>query len=793
MWTVFLAFGFKNIPAFGPLLDPRAGIWVARTALEDNKIVTGLGAPVDVFVDKAGVPHFFAADEFDLYRAQGFVMASQRLFQMDISSRVTAGELSALVGQAALMMDQFFLNFGMRESAQLELKKYAEDSITLRSLQAFVDGVNAYVDQMSGLPPEYLVLNARPKRFEPIHVIHMAKLLTFNLSGRSFDLAITQVQQKLGTAKTLELFPEFLPARFEDFILSHTSTEPKRKREIPDRFTFVSQLKNIPQLPLANPGNGSNNWAVAGKKSSTGFSIMANDTHLGLSLPNVWYENQLSCPEFNVYGVSLNTIPGIVLGFNRDVAWGTTNGTTDVLDFYEIEFEDENSLRYKYGDSWLDAEYFKHVIFVKGEAPRTHYVLLTRWGYVVYREGRMGLVADWLGHKAKGLELTSVRRLFSARDYRECLQSLASWKAPLQNFICVDKHNISLQHTGLIPKREIGIGRFIMDGSKVGDPLGQSLPEGAVPALINPTEGFVLSANQKVIGPALPYYLGWDYEEPFRAREIRQFLNSKNKLSPEDMIFLQNSALDGQARVLLPLMLAYGPRAQDLSDPQRELLERLKKWNFLMNSQDYEPTFFKAWLQQLNQQIFADEYDLGTQKFYPKSMRLAWLIERASKDPNGIDADWVDIKNTPKRENLSDLLTSSYLKAWQDLTDQFHNDNYKHWRWGYKTNPILRHVGRIPGFARQVLQMDGSSEGVRGLNNFHGPVYKIVVAFKKNLPEGWIQLPGHNDGNPISPDYDRHVDDWAKGRMRRVEFYQTLDEARARSVRTYRLLPAQEL
>ncbi|NJL23855.1 MAG: penicillin acylase family protein [Calothrix sp. SM1_5_4] len=246
-------------------------------------------------------------------------------------------------------------------------------------------------------------------------------------------------------------------------------------------------------MPAA--GNGSNNWAVGPEKSATGHSILANDTHLGLTLPNIWYENQLSCPEFNVYGVALISVPGIINGFNSEVAWGPTNGTTDALDYYETEFEDESSLKYRFHGRLEAAEVKRETVLVRGGDPLSVDVIWTKLGVLMHREGRYGLVANWMGHRP-GLELKAVRGLYAAKTAAQCLDSFTDWFVPLQNFICADRGRVSILHAGRVPRREIGEGRFIMDGQFAKDPFASTQPS---PRIDNAP--VVFSGQPKILGP----------------------------------------------------------------------------------------------------------------------------------------------------------------------------------------------------------------------------------------------------------------------------------------------------
>ncbi len=786
LWVAFLALGAGPAPALGPMLALRGGVWDHSPQRFADQKIPGLKEPVTVTIDKNGVPHIFARGESDLYRTQGFLMASQRLFQMDLMTRITDGTLSEWFGERTAKTDDFFVRFGMRESARKDLERFSKDAHTKMLLEAFADGVNAYIDSAESLPAEYKVLNIRPKRFTPLHVMHMGKQLTFGLAGRSYDVYLSRIQQVLGTAKTLDLFPQFDMPDLDDFVVPSKGKKILRAERVDD-FPFVTKLGGIPFFPLPAAGNGSNNWAVSAKKSTTGFSLMANDTHLGHTLPNIWWETQLSTPGFNVYGVALVAVPGIINGFNKDLAWGPTNGTLDVLDYYEIEFENETSNRYKYGDQWLEPQVQMERIHIRRGKSKDIAVLWTKYGVVLHREQTRGLAMSWTGHQTDD-ELKAIRGLFAAQTIDECMKSFSSWAAPVQNFICADKTDVAIQHSGFLPERKIGEGRFIMDGrGTLATPFAKSIADSKRPRIVRPAEGFVFSANQRVTDAGYPYYMGWDFEDPFRAITIRRRLNEKEKYSPEDLVKIQNDAYELPAELALPLMLQALTQLPD--EPEmREAIQALKKWDLINTPDSFAAAVFKAWFESFATAIFADEFAVQSKSFRPKDPRFIQLLRRVLNDPKDSDSQWVDNKETKdKIETLSDAALTSLYMAWSKMTDRMGKD-HKQWNFKKWNRARMEHAGRLPGFGSGILDMAGSADSIRGNAGAHGAVYKIVVALGE-WPKAWIQVPGGNSGDPFSRAYERFVTDWAAGQMRDVEYYRDLSEAESRAAQVIHFTP----
>lgn len=778
LWIGLLARGAGRLPPLMRILDLYAGVWSHQPSQLGDSQLPGLKEPVHITWDKAGVPHFFASNEADLYRAQGFVMASQRLFQMDLVTRQAAGRLSEWVGDMTMDYDRFNVRLGMRESARRTHEKFAQDPHTKMAMQSFAEGINAYIDVMPRAPVEYLILGARPERFSAERLVYMDKSLTFNLAGRSFAPVLSALQQQLGTDKVLDLFPEFLPPEYEDYIVPDNPKALRRAPETAALFGFKTGLKSIPAFPLANPSNGSNNWAVGPAKSKTGHSIVANDTHLNYSLPNIWYENQLSTPEFNVYGVALVALPGIINGYNSKIAWGPTNGTTTVLDWFEIEFENETSLRYKYKGEWIEPDLVQEETIVKaGAEPEKIQVVWTKLGTLMHREGRLGLTALWMGHRTEQ-EFKALRGLYTAGTYEECRKSFTSWAVPIQNFICADAKTVSIRHTGFLPKRQVGEGRFIMDGRNTAPTMTEAVPETLHPQVVGAP--YVHSANQKVVGPHYPFYLGWDYEDPYRGIMIRRRLEAADKFTPEDIMRMQNDSYDLQAAMALPLLLK-NLKEEGLSEAQRAAVQKLREWIYDATAAKTEPALFKAWFWALRSEVFEGTYQIASWKpLNVKSMRVAWLLKRLDANPQDSDAQWL-------KAPLPEVVTRAFTRAWEQLAAQFGADPAK-WTWTAYNRTQLPHVARLPGFGSKVLPMDGSGQALRGNHGNHGPVYKAVFELG-DAPKAWMQVPGGNNGDPLSPEFERFVEEWAAGEMREVEFYKDLDEAKSKAVSTTVLRP----
>lgn len=780
---VLVARPLGALPALAPLLNLSTGIWNHSAPQPRTQSLSGLKATVRVAIDAHGVPHIFAENDYDLYLAQGFVTAQFRLFQMDLTTRVAQGRLSELVGEKGLEWDRYFVKFGMREYVDSTWERMRSDPRRAEAVEAFVAGVNLWISQLDSrtVPPEYKLLGLWPEKFSSRRVASLLILMAYNLTGRSFDLEATQFRKKASLEKALDLWPEKMPEHLESFVVPNPQAQG-RVPGISKHAEYEAHVQDFPTTFQPAEGNGSNNFAVGPKKSETGASIVANDTHLSFSLPNVWFETQLITPDKNTYGVTFPMAPGVVLGFTPEVAWAVTNGTTDVLDWFEVEFRDETSWDYKWGEDWVRASPERATVEVKNGSPQTVEVVKTGAGFLMKREGRWGLVAKWVGFRM-GEEVSAVLDLNRAKNFADCAKALDHWFVPVQNWICADAQNIGIFHRGWIPVRESGEGQFVQAATPRAWSENIAFPE--LPQLINPTEGFVQSANQRVVPTSYRYFMGWDYEDPVRAQVIRRKLESREKFNSQDLMDLQNDSFEIHAEQALPLLLKHLSMSE-LSPDQTGMKLRLEKWSHQAEAQGVETLFFKTWWTELRKSILADDWrEIDSSPRLPRT-RLQWLLERLDQNSQDSDQHWVDDHTTEKSETLGDQVTRSFLKAWEELGKEY-GGNPNHWKWSHES-PVFPHLLKLPGFGMGPIVSDGSGQTVRANRKVHGPTYKLVVQLGSSL-KAWSMVPGGASGDPFDPQYGRFLSEWAEGKMKEVYFWRSWEEARSQATTIFELQP----
>lgn len=776
------------IPAIGPILHPHTGIWSVSPSLfegapESKALdIPGLQGKVTVHVDQDQVKHIFAESDHDLYVAQGFVVASDRLWQMEFVTRLAAGRLSEVFGRRTLEVDRFFTKLGISEAAEESVQLMMMDSVTGPALRAYAEGVNAFIQSLTPktLPFEYRILGHHPEEWTAEKAGLLLKYMTYNLAGRSLDMLLTRSRTRLNREDFEDLFSLSMPV-IEPIIPKGRSWDfESRAGDPPDESMKTGSLfQNLLREEYINPheANGSNNWAVTGKKSTTGYPILSNDIHLGYSLPTLWYEVQLVSPTQNVYGVSLPGAPGVVLGFNNRLAWGVTNGGTDVLDWYELRYRDDHKSEYLFDGQWRPVISREKKIKVRNHRPVKVITRQTHLGPLIYDEKEAplsplipkGLAMRWAGHEPSN-ELKSFMLLNRARSTQECFEAISTFQSPAQNFLCADnKNDVGLWHMGLFPVRWRGQGRMILDGSESRYEWKGWIPKPEVPFIRNPGAGFVSSANQAPTDHSYPHYIGWPFEAPFRAMRINELLRSKPRFSPEDMIAMQADTLSVSARMALPALLK-AMEGREFTASEQTALEELRRWDYRFPEDSAAAAIYYFWFKRFEKNLWFPHFEDPEEHMYPPLLRTITLLRDESQ------SKWFDNLATDQVETIQDIASISFREATEDLKKRSGSSQPARWLWADVRETTFEHLGKIPGLGKSRVRARGMEHSIFANTGVHGPVWKMVVALGPDKPRAWGIFPGGQSGNPLSPHYDDFIEKWAKAEMRELIYLKSPNE-----------------
>jgi len=781
---------FGSIPPIGKFLNPYSGVWQNETdeSTSGEIEIPGLSDKVTVHYDAELIPHVFAKNDMDLYKAQGYITAKHRLWQMDFQTYAAAGRLSEILGEAALNYDRQERRRGMGFGAEQTVKKLSEDKHTLAMAEAYADGVNSYIHQLDpkNYPVEYKLLDYAPEAWSPKKTALLLMYMTKMLAGGDEDIENTNALRLFGKERFDLLFPDFFDL-----------TEPIIPKETDWSFIDVPQTPKPISHPVLDsiaetiakpdPNYGSNNWAVSRDKSTSGNAILANDPHLGLNLPSIWFVMQLSTPNHNAFGATLPGALAVISGFNKHIAWGETNATRDVIDWYKIEFNKDRT-KYKFDNQWKPISIRVEEIKIKGKPSYKDSVLYTHHGPVVYDKNfksdkeLAGYAMQWTGHVPGNGQLTFIE-LNKAKNYDDYANAIKHWVAPSQNFVFASTEgDIALWIQGLFPNKWEGQGKFIMDGSKSENDWQSFIPQQFNAHTKNPARGFVSSANQHPVDEAYPYFVFNDGYETYRNRVINDFFSSKKKFNVQDFKDLQNNNYNLKAAELMPYMLDTMD-ISNLTSQEKEIYNFAKEWQYNNDMDEIGPSIWSAWWSILYSMVW-DEFNVeATALDAPFTYQTIYLLKNKGDD------SFMDILETTEKETAKDLFKLSFSKAVEKLNKWRTKNGNFNWV-AYKGTYVGHLLQALPAFSRFDIPIGGGRNIVNATSENWGPSWRMIVEMT-SPPTALGIYPGGQSGNPGSKYYDNFIDDWAEGKYHQLNFLQS-NEATEAIIGTQILIPSNE-
>lgn len=656
--------------------------------------VQGLEAPVEILRDQWGVPHIYAKTNQDLCFAQGFVQAQDRLWQMALNRRLVSGRFSEIIGPEAVSVDRLMRTLGIMRAAREEIATYDQDTMAL--LQAFANGVNAFIESCENrLPVEFRVLGVSPEPWRPEDSIGWAKLMAlFGACDWEEELVTAMLVQRLGIEKANTLYglmqrgtPTIVP-----FALDRTSIWP------------ASPLMKKAFLPSL--GGASNNWVVHGSRSKTGSPLLVNDMHLDVSIPSIWYEIHLAGGDFDVAGLSLPSIPFIIAGHNRDVAWGITFALTDTQDLFLERLNPDQPDQYLYKGEWRNAERIRESIHVKGRnEPIVYEVLKTIHGPIISphisaaKGLKYAISLRWSAYDPGGMSPAFIR-MNLAKDLSEFKDAALKCTDPSINLVCADRNGaIGYILGGRVPIRPRGHGGGPFPGWTGDHEWIGYLPDDKKPFLINPVTGFIATANNRVVGDDYPFYLANHYMPGYRAERIQEVMGRASRISTDDCRTLQGD-------LKCPEAVRFMKALKDIkgkSPEAKDLLARLHAWDRTMVPESTGGAIYSVLFFRLMENTFADELGDLTERFFGLGLtplapfntfathsRVA-LINLLS-DPA---SPWFDDVTTSDKEDLNHVMEKSLYETASFLRQAMGPDP-SGWRWGRLHQIEFQHpLGRV--------------------------------------------------------------------------------------------------
>jgi penicillin amidase len=737
----------------------------------DGKInVPGLQKDVIVERDHWGVPHIRASSVEDMVEAQGYVMAQDRLWQMDLLRRVGRGQLSEILGSATINVDKQFRTLGFGRAAE---RDWGLVDPTTRSLfEAYARGVNRFIEQHSDeLPIEFTLLKYKPSPWMPTDTLVISGYMYETLTDTwEEEIDRAKVAQKVGADRGRELFSA--DAAMDHFVVgdpnvahdgsqrSHLDPnsdddddddddmEPDgvlKANAVAPNDASQSMQESSPDLTTALANSvvcyirdsqseirhslGSNNWVVSGDHTATGKPLLANDTHLELSIPPIWYEIHLTAPGWNVKGFTLPGAPFVVIGHNDHIAWGFTNNGADVQDLYIETFNPANADEYSVNKKWVKAQTIDEVIKVKDHPDEHVPIVITRHGPIVRREDGKAYAMRWTATEPGGLS-NVYNWLGKAQNWDEFRSIIKKVWGPAQNAVYADTQgNIGYVMSARVPIRKKGHGEVPVPGDTDDYEWTGYIPFEQLPQALNPDSGLIATANARVVGAAYKPYLTDRWEEPFRTARIYDLLLDKHDLRPSDMLRVQTDTYSYPHVFLADQLIAAVKTVTPQDDRTKQLIEGLKDWNGIADADSSEVTFLVRFRRTaLN--LLLEPYlgaDTNLYRWRSTTYLQKVLAERSSK--------WL-----PSRyKSFDDLLIAAADSTVAKIAEESKSKRVEDWQWkNFNALQMLHPIGR-DGLLKKWLSIAGKPQAgtnysVRAATPRHGPAMRFVAN-----PADWDQ------------------------------------------------------
>ncbi len=744
--------------------------------------VSGLKAPVTIVRDTWGVPHIYAQNADDLFFAQGYVHAQDRFWQMEFWRRIGQGRLSEILGNSTLDTDRFLRTLGMHRTAAKEVEMLGDEERAI--LTAYANGVNAYISSHPGqLGLEFTILNSpavganfTPEPWTPLNSLTWLKLMAWDLGGNmDTELLRAQIAAKLGPEAVNELLPPY-PANGPIIVPSGIGWRNLDSSALAASSHLRTLLDGVGADARAD-GLGSNNWVVAGTHTATGMPLLANDPHLGIQMPSIWYEVDLQGGGFDVTGFSFAGVPGVILGHNARIAWGFTNVNPDVQDLYIEKINPANPNQYEYQGQWVDFDIVPETIRVRGQPnPVTLNVRISRHGPLlsdVEESLKQPMALRWTALDP-GHTFRTLIELNRASNWDEFRRAASFFDAPSQNIVYADVDgNIGYQMPGKVPIRAKGDGLMPVPGWTGEYEWTGYIPFDALPTSFNPARGWIVTSNNAVVGSDYPYMISLEWDYGYRATRISQLLTAKDKLTLDDMTAIQLDALSLPAQQIVPYFkdLRTGDTRADAA------LDRLRTWDFRETRDSVATLIFEDIFLHLQRDLFSDELGPDLSKTYLESgSRADFVMTQMLADPA---AHWWDDVTTPDRqETREDILKRSVAEAVADLTARLGPD-MNGWTWGKLhtatfVNQSLGQSGIGPIealFNRGPFAADGGSALVNATGWSAASPFQVRSLPSMRAvydPASWsnsrtIHTTGQS-GHPYHKHYDDFIALWLNGR-----------------------------
>ena len=758
--------------------------------------LNGLQDEVQIYRDEYGVPHIYASNQDDLFFAQGYITAQDRFWQMEFWRHIGMGRISEIAGEATIDQDKFIRTMGWNRMAEDYIDYYDQEAPEfIAILDAYSAGVNAYIDEnRDTLPLQFQILGLVNEPWEiepwqPVHTVAWGIVMSDNLSGNwSNELTRARLYQELGQETVDALLPGYpyhnrpVIAATADQVNEQAAVnlDTKSSTLIDWQTVNTSLIGQPPSLALTSeydPNIGSNNWVISGEHTDTGMPLLANDPHLGVQMPSIWYEVGLHAPDYNVRGFSFAGVPGVIIGNNENIAWGVTNVGPDTQDLFIEKRNPENPNEVDFMGNWEEMEIIQETIKVNGGEDVVLPVYITRHGPIINElvddDLTDPLALQWTAQEPSRI-LQSVVLLNQAQNFEDFREALSYWDTPSQNVIYADKQgNIGYQTPSRIPIRKNGSGLVPVPGWTGEYEWEGFVPYDELPTLYNPDDGVIVTANHAVVDEEYPHFLAYDWADGDRGLRIENMIAERisngGKINANDIAAIQFDSKSLPAETWVPLLT----RLTSDDAQVQAALDQLRGWDFQERTDSVPAALFELFYLNLFKNVLAD--DVGEENVDIFGGRDIFMYELAD-DPESI---WWDDVTTSETETADMIMLQSMAEGVAWLAENV-GGNMDGWNWAeihtitFKDG-VLGASGVAPIeaiFNRGPYPLDGGSDLVNATNWKRSqpaivtwyPSMRMIVDMS-DYDANQTVLPTGQSGHPFSPHYDDQIPLWLNGEL----------------------------
>jgi penicillin amidase len=786
------------------ILQPVGGIFDVGRGLNEAPVETirleGPREEITVLIDHYGVPHIYAQSSEDAYFALGYMHAKDRLFQMVMQKHLAAGRLSEFVGPAGSSSDKIYRTIGLERTAQRTLDWFLANANTnpdvdyaLRVMDAQVEGINAFMKSMTSetRPVEFHLLGINPEPWSKLDMFLGASFITWSLTGDFDDLERLWLKENINNETMLQqLYPDVMP--YQSYIVKEQtnlslSDYPDAPGGYPVNLSLSPQsvsenianvekkkLENLLEqlLPVVDPLGlkktfGSNNWAVSGNRTETGSPMLCNDAHMPIVAPNLVYEAHMSVPGvMNVMGVTLPGMPSVEAGFNDYIAWGFTNGGLDVLDIFVEQVNPDNSSEYFYNGEYRPFEIIDETIRTNGGTEIHFEVKKSVHGPLIDSiisdepSSPVCLAMNWTGNSVSHL-IIAATKLNKAQNINDYYDSIYWWDNPVFNFAYADElGNVAMTVCGRIPIRNGYNGMYPVTALNDSVGMVSNVPYAFLPREVNPSKGYISSANQRSIDPnQYGYPLVGPYVDGYRGRRINEFLEIDDEISMEDLMRLQADAIEIRARSMVPEILSAWENLETQNTTVKMVVDWLRDWNYEMDTDLKAPTIWMHLYDAIRTETFEELQHLENQldssnrksvslpsRVYPRAPILEQLILENNS------AYFDDSRTADLKETRNHILVRALELAVDEMYLLYGSDT-SNWMYGIHHTVNVEHIAGLTTIEGGPIRGQHTVFPAYGWEMSSGPVLRHVIDLQ-NPGNSRNVIPGGQSGNPFSDHFD---------------------------------------